>query len=149
MSEGAPGLLARFRDGNPFHRLLEIEVEDIAPGYVRIRLPASERLRGGVAGSLHGGVLSALADIAALGAMTGLFTTREQPAGTAELSISFLRPALGAYVLVEGRVLKKGRTLAVIDIDITRPDSKPVAKGRVTYALRPAEMSGHRLPARE
>jgi uncharacterized protein (TIGR00369 family) len=128
-----------FRTGNPFHQLLDIELEESSPGYARIRLPASERLRGGVAGSLHGGVLSALVDIAALGAMHRLFTERERPAGTAELSVSFLRPALGAYVTAEARVLKKGRTLAVIDVDITSPDGRLVVKGRVSYALRPME----------
>jgi uncharacterized protein (TIGR00369 family) len=107
MNERSRGFADRFRDSNPFHNLLAIEVEDSSPGFVRIRLPAAEQLRGGVAGSFHGGVLSALVDIATLGALSGLFTPDEQAAGTAELSISYLRPAVGAYVIAEGRVLKK------------------------------------------
>jgi uncharacterized protein (TIGR00369 family) len=132
------------RDGfraNPFHDLLGVEMEERSPGYARIRLPMSERLRGGVAGSFHGGVLSALADIACLGAMQGMFDNSARPAGTAELNISYLRPAVGDYVLAEARVLKKGRTLAVIDVDIKSPDGKLVAKCRVSYALRPVEMA--------
>lgn len=134
-TENRPAL-GRLRDGNPFHKLLEIEVEDASTGYARIKLPMAERLKGGVGGSLHGGVLSALVDIAALGAMTSVFTPNEQAAGTAELNISYLRPALGSHVIAEARVLKKGRALAVIDVDITSPDGKLVAKGRVSYALR-------------
>src|SRR5262249_6998339 len=106
----------------------------------RIRLPMNERLRGGVAGSFHGGVLCSLADIATLAAMQGLFTHRERAGGTAELSISFLRPALGSHVTAEARVLKNGRTLAVIDVDIKAPDGRVVAKARVSYALRPNEL---------
>ena len=140
---------ARFRDANPFHKLLGIEVEEQAPGYARLRLPVREELRGGVAGSLHGGVLSALADLVCLAAMQGLFDQRAQPAGTAELSISYLRPALGAYVSVEGRVLKQGRTLAVVDVDMKNPDGRLVAKARVTYALRPAELRGRERAAGE
>jgi acyl-CoA thioesterase len=128
---------ARFLDSNPFHRLLGVELLEQSPGHARLRLPAREELRGGVAGSLHGGVLSALADIACLAAMQGLFDGRARPAGTAELNISYLRPALGACVIAEARVLKKGRTLAVIDVDLTDPDGKLVAKSRVSYALRP------------
>lgn len=137
MTDIDPRLQARFRDANPFHATLGIELEESGNGHARVRLPFSERLGGGVAGSLHGGVLSALADVATLGAMQGLFTAHEQAAGTAELSISYLRPALGAYVIAEARVLKKGRTLAVIDIDISNPEGKLVAKARVSYALRP------------
>jgi uncharacterized protein (TIGR00369 family) len=128
---------ARFLDSNPFHRLLGVELLEQSPGHARLRLPAREELRGGVAGSLHGGVLSALADIACLAAMQGLFDGRGRPAGTAELNISYLRPALGASVIAEARVLKTGRTLAVIDVDITDPDGRLVAKSRVSYALRP------------
>ncbi len=112
---------ARFLDSNPFHRLLRVELLEHSPGHARLRLPAREELRGGVAGSLHGGVLSALADVACLAAMQGLFDGASQPAGTAELNISYLRPALGAYVTAEARVLKKGRTLAVVDVDIRDP----------------------------
>ena len=132
----------RFRDANPFHKLLGIELEEQSPGYARLRQPMREELRGGVGGSLHGGVLSALADIACLAAMQGLFDQSARPAGTAELSISYLRPALGDSVIVEGRVLKQGRTLAVIDVDLKNPDGRLVAKARVSYALRSADMPG-------
>jgi uncharacterized protein (TIGR00369 family) len=120
------GLRARFREGNP---------------YARVRLPNDPRLGGGVAGSVHGGVLAALADIATLAAMTTVFTPDERAAGTAELSISYLRPALGAHVAAEARVLKKGRTLAVIDVDLKDADDRLVAKARVSYALRPAGLA--------
>ncbi len=131
----------RFRDGNPFHQLLGIDLEESSEGYARVRMPVDERLRGGVGGSVHGGVISALADIACLGAMQGLFTERESPAGTAELSLSYLRPALGDHVIAEARVLKKGRMLAVIDVDISDPAGRLVAKARVSYALRPANVA--------
>lgn len=144
MDEHDGRLSARFREANPFHQLLGIELEERSPGYARLRLPVSERIRGGVAGSVHGGVLSALVDVATLGAMQGLFTGRERAAGTAELSISFLRPALGAYVIAEARVLKKGRTLAVADVDLKDPNGRLVAKGRASYALRPAELPDRR-----
>jgi uncharacterized protein (TIGR00369 family) len=136
-------LRGRFRDDNPFHQLLGVELEEQSQGYARVRLPVTDRVRGGVGGSVHGGVLSALADIATLGAMQSLFDARARPAGTAELSVSYLRPALGAYVIAEARVLKKGRMLAVLDIDLKDPDGRLVAKGRVSYALRPADPPDH------
>jgi uncharacterized protein (TIGR00369 family) len=133
-------LRSSFREGNPFHQLLGVELEARENGYARVRLPVTPKLAGGVGGSVHGGVVSALADIASL--------AEQRPAGTAELNISYLRPALGAYVLAEARVLKRGRMLAVLDIDIKDPDDRLVAKGRVSYALRSVD-SGQQRPAGE
>jgi uncharacterized protein (TIGR00369 family) len=132
---------AALRDGNPFHQFLGVEIVERGDGTARVRLPMTEKVRGGVAGSFHGGVLSALADIATLAAMQTVFTPSERAAGTAELSISYLRPALGPYVSAVARVLKKGRTLAVVDVDMHDPDGRLVAKARVSYALRPQELA--------
>ena len=128
----------RFQAGNPFHKLIGVELLRRGEGHARCRLPVTENIRGGVAGSVHGGVLSALVDIVTLSAIATVVNPAEdQMAGTAELSISYLRPALGDAVYADARVLKKGRQLAVVDVDVTDPDGRLVAKGRVSYALRP------------
>ena len=60
---------------------------------------------------------------------------------------ALLRPILGDDVLTrhlgdaEARILKKGRTLIVLDVDVTDGDGRLVAKGRVSYALRPAALT--------
>ena len=131
----------RFQSGNPYHALIGVELVERGEGAARIRLPVTEKVRGGVAGSVHGGVISALVDIVTLSAVSRLVRADEQMAGTAELNVSFLRPSLGDAVYATGRVLKKGRTLAVIDVDITDADGRLVAKGRVSYALRPAALA--------
>ena len=130
----------RFQTGNPYHALIGVELVERGDGHARCRLPVTEKVRGGVAGSVHGGVISALVDIATLSAVSSIVQPGEQMAGTAELSVSYLRPALGDAVFADARVLKKGRTLAVIDVDVTNPDGTLVAKGRVSYALRPAAL---------
>lgn len=132
----------RFREGNPLHTLLDVELLERGEGRARVRLPVTERVKGGVGGAAHGGVISALVDIVTLAAMSTVARPgEEEMAGTAELSVSYLRPALGDFVYAEARVLKKGRTLAVLDIDVTDPSGRLVAKARVSYALRPAALS--------
>ena len=129
----------RFHDiraGNPYHALIGVEMVERGEGYARCRLPVAEKVRGGVAGSVHGGVISALVDIASIQAISTLVRPDERMAGTAELNVSYLRPALGEVVFAAARVLKKGRTLAVTDVDITDPNGRLLAKGRVAYALR-------------
>jgi uncharacterized protein (TIGR00369 family) len=57
-------------------------------------------------------------------------------AGTAELNVSYLRPAFGPLIVAEGVVLKKGRTLAAVDVSISDGAGRLYAKGRCQYALR-------------
>ena len=128
----------KIQTGNPFHSLIGVELVESRTGYARCRLPVADRVRGGVAGSVHGGVISALVDIAAIVAIAATVRHGEQMAGTAELNISYLRPALGTMVFSTAQVIKKGRTLAVCDVDITDDTDRLLAKGRVTYALRSA-----------
>ncbi|MFN8557006.1 MAG: PaaI family thioesterase [Dehalococcoidia bacterium] len=134
----------RFRRSSPMTAWLGVELVAQADGYARLWMPVRPEVAGGVAGAVHGGIVSALVDIAALSAMQTVFGADEEAAGTAELGISYLRPALGASVTVEARVLKKGRTLAVIDVDVKNPDGRLAAKARVSYALRPNVLTAPR-----
>lgn len=125
-------------DNRPLHRQFGVTLEALDAGHSRFHLQVDERNRGGVHGSVHGGILAFLVDIAALAAISTLIGPNERAAGTAELNISYLRPALGPSVVAEGRVLRKGRVLAVCDVDLSDGDGKLLAKGRVGYAVRQA-----------
>lgn len=55
---------------------------------------------------------------------------------TSNLNMNFLRPCIGTAVIAEARVLKLGRTLAVMDVEIKAEGSdKLSAHAVVTYAL--------------
>ncbi len=126
---------ARWRE-QPFHRYLDVDLEEQSEGYSRIRMRTSERTLGGVGGSVHGGILATLVDIACINAVASTVKSDETMAGTAELNISYLRPALSAFVVAEGRVLKKGRSLVSVDVDCSDGEGRLFAKGRVLYAIR-------------
>lgn len=97
----------RFQSGNPYHALIGVELVERGDGRARCRLPVTEKVRGGVAGSVHGSVISALVDIVTLAAISSMAVAGEQMAGTAELNVSYLRPALGDAIFATARVLKK------------------------------------------
>jgi uncharacterized protein (TIGR00369 family) len=126
---------ARLND-HPISRLLGVSIEELRPGYSRCHLHTSERNLGGVHGSVHGGVLAFMIDVAMLGAVTTLIEPGERAAGTAELNVSYLRPAFGPTVVAEAQILHKGRVLVVGDIEISDGHGKLFAKGRVGYAVR-------------
>jgi uncharacterized protein (TIGR00369 family) len=104
------------------------------PGRAVMRLEADEtHLRPG--GYISGPTQMSLADSVAymvIMTQTGL----EPMAVTSNLNINFLRPCIGAAVIAEGRMMKIGQALAVIDVDIRAEGSdKPASHAIVTYAL--------------
>lgn len=77
-------------------------------------------------GTVHGGYLAALIDIAGTGAIDSL--GREN--ATTSINTSFLRPALvdDEYIEVTGTVLRAGRRTAVSEVEIRRPNGDLVTK---------------------
>jgi uncharacterized protein (TIGR00369 family) len=128
--------IARRRwDAHPLHQYFGLSLDDLDNGFARCSLLAAAGNRGGVHGSVHGGILAFIADAIALAAVSTVLAPGERSAGTAELNISYLRPAMGA-VVGQARILRKGRTLVVADVDLSDATGKLLAKGRVSYALR-------------
>jgi acyl-coenzyme A thioesterase 13 len=86
-----------------------------------------------VNGTLHGGAIATLVDHA--GTIAILTADREGRAGVStDLNVTFLAAAPGASTVVaEARVLKAGKTLAFVEVDVRRAaDGVLVAQGRMT-----------------
>ena len=62
----------------------------------------------------------------------------QQPAGTADLNITYLRPAHGRHIFADATVVKHGRQLAMIEVTIVDDEGRLCAKGRTLYAFRAA-----------
>ena len=122
---------------NLFWRYLGVQVDDAGEGWVRLRVPVKDGLRNATGAPVHGGVLSALVDMAVGGA---LGTTHDNAAGgvgqaTLDLNVSFLAAAGDGDILAEGRLLRRGRSVAFGEARITDGAGKLVAVGRATYML--------------
>jgi uncharacterized protein (TIGR00369 family) len=120
----------------PLYKQLGLTLDEARPGFARVSMATSQLTLGGIGGSVHGGLLAALVDIAMLEAMFPSFLASDQPAGTADLNITYLRPALGAKVVAEATVLRKGKTLAVTEVAILDGEGNLCAKGRTIYVIR-------------
>ena len=124
-------------DGQPLQRLLGITLVERRRGFGRICLTRTSDTPRGIGGSVHGGVLAAMVDAAMLVAVFSDPRPDQQAAGTADLGITYLRPAHGLRVFADATVVKHGRQLAVIEVVITDDEGDLCAKGRVLYAFRP------------
>ncbi len=122
-------------EGQGDSRLFDVELVDVGRGMTVFRLPISERVGGGVNGGVHGGVIAALVDIGVVSATLSACRRGDQMRGTAELNVSYLRPAQGEALIATTTIIKKGNSLAVGDVDVHNDRGVLVAKGRATYAL--------------
>jgi uncharacterized protein (TIGR00369 family) len=133
-------LLARVRERartNLFWRFLGIEAVGAGEGWVRLRVPIRDELRNAAAAPVHGGVYSALVDAAVGGALGTLHETSAGGVGqtTLDLNVSFIAGATEGDVLAEGRILKRGGTIAFGEARVTDAAGRLLAVGRATYMI--------------
>lgn len=120
-------------DQAPFHGFLRpvVDALDPAAGTVTISLairPDMGRVSGETAA--HGGVVASLADLTAHAAVrqrVGLTIP------TVDLRLDYLRPADGARLVATATLLRCGRTLATVDVEIVTEAGKPAAVARATF----------------
>ena len=136
MAEPLAVVRARARD-NLFWRLLGIEVDDAKEGWVRLRVPVRDDLRNAAAAPVHGGVFSALVDMAVGGALSTLHVAAEGGVGqtTLDLNVSFIGAGRGDVLYAEGKILRKGRSIAFGEARVTDAEGRLLAVGRATYML--------------
>jgi 1,4-dihydroxy-2-naphthoyl-CoA hydrolase len=131
-----PGELSpqAIRDLMPFARALGIELLETTARTVRARLEwAPERCTTG--GIMHGGALMALADTS--GGVCAFLNLPEGATGTAtiESKTNFMRAVRDGAVLATSRPLHAGRTMIVVETELTREDGQLAAKVTQTQAF--------------
>ena len=114
----------------PIFSTLEIRVDEFGDGSCRATVPY-DRKYDGVFESFHGGLLMTIADsVACFAVMTQ--TGPDEPMTTTDMSIRFLAPCR-SDVTAEARVIKLGRTLCPLAVDLFDAEGVRVAVAQVTY----------------
>jgi uncharacterized protein (TIGR00369 family) len=111
------------------HEVLHAELRAGPDGRVLLDLPPGPSVEN-AAGRGHGGVLAALADVAAAAAVT-----REDrpPLRTTGLRVTYLRPAvLDGPLTFEALTVRRGRSTALTRVDITGGNDRLCAAASVT-----------------
>ena len=117
-----------------FGTFLGARLEALEEGYCRIVLPWRAELSRGDA-LIHGGVTAALIDKAGTTvARSYLDTPVDARGATVAMNVSFLAGAV-SDLIAEGRTVRRGGSLVVIDVDVKDADGVMVAKGLVTYKI--------------
>jgi len=114
----------------PIMETLQIEVLSLEEGYCETQIPRKPDYDG-VFKSFHGGLLMTIADTTACYAILTL-TGPDTKLTTTDMNIRFLAPCL-TDVTARARVIKLGRTLCPVAIDLFDADNHQVAVAQVSY----------------
>ncbi|MEJ2364550.1 MAG: PaaI family thioesterase [Deltaproteobacteria bacterium] len=129
------GIAARLAN-NPVVKFMSIGLSGVASGEARLILKHREELRNSM-GLLQGGVLGVLADVAG---GVSLYSVLSDPLKvaipTVEFKLNFLRPAKGGDLVARGRVVHRGRQIAVCQVEISSEDGVLLATGILTYMIK-------------
>ena len=109
-------------DGEPgFNGLVGLVEESVGDGRARIALAASDR-HFNPAGTVHGGALATLIDVAMGRAVASLIADDEQPV-TIEMKVNYLEPGEPGEIVAEAEVSRRGRLFTVVRAQVTQRES--------------------------
>ncbi|MBW3662040.1 MAG: PaaI family thioesterase [Actinobacteria bacterium] len=128
-------MMREFLPNSPFVGHVGIELERLEDGHARLRLPFRDEVVT-IGRVVHGGAIATLIDTAAMAAAWAGAEVPEQLRGaTVALSITYLAPADGQDVIATAQVLRRGRRLVNVQVEVATVDGDTVAVGTVTYQL--------------
>jgi len=114
----------------PIAALIGFTLTEVTPGKAVIEFAAG-RQHANPMGTLHGGVLCDIAD-AAMGIAYASTLGEGETFATLELKINFLKPVRTAKLRAIGRIVKRGKTLGLVECDITDEQQSLVARASST-----------------
>ncbi|NMP21114.1 PaaI family thioesterase [Sulfobacillus harzensis] len=124
----------RFHEENPYWQWMGFQADEVAAskGMARVRVAIRPEFYQHQ-GFVHGGVLSALIDSAGAWAF---ILTHGEGLRTINLAVQYLSPVgPGAGELVaDGKLVRVGRRIVIVAVDVIATDETPVATGQVIYS---------------
>ena len=110
----------------PVAQLVGFRLVAIEPGKAVVDFEATEK-HWNPMGTLHGGILCDVAD-AAMGIAYNSTLEDDESFTTLELKINFLRPVRTEKLRAEGKIVKRGKTIGLVECDVTNAEGALVAR---------------------
>ena len=118
-----------------FNGLVGLVEESVGDGRARIALVASDR-HFNPAGTVHGGALATLIDVAMGRAVASLIADDELPV-TIEMKVNYFEPGEPGEIVAEAEVSRRGRLFTVVRAQVTqREGGETLAEAIGTFTSR-------------
>src|ERR1700751_6211426 len=125
----------------PVARLIGFQLSSVRNGEALIELEVSD-MHANPMGTLHGGILCDIAD-AAMGIAFASTLEEGESFTTLELKINFLRPVWKERLRAAGKVVKRGKSIGMVECDVTNSQGALVARSSSTcMGLRGEQAAG-------
>jgi uncharacterized protein (TIGR00369 family) len=128
-------VIKEFVPSSPLAKLLGIRLESAQDDRAVLVMPFRPELAT-MGDVVHGGAIASLADTAAMAAAWADDEVPESLAGsTVSITVDYVAPARASDLTAEARVVRRGRRLSFIDIDVRDAGDTVVAKALATYTF--------------
>ena len=125
--------LIELAESTPYFQHIGIEIVETKDGFAKLALKYKACLTHPF-GYFHGGVIASLADSAGINSVFTMLQ-KDEKALTIEMKINFLLPAKDREIYAEGRVIHRGKRIAVSDVEVKNPEGLLIAKAIVTCTI--------------
>ena len=115
----------------PYSRLVGIELGEMRSGEANLHLDIRDELKQNQ-GVVHGGAVASLIDTAAAFAVVTRLESGERVT-TTDLTIHYLRPITSGRITATARIVRGGRRLLVISVEVTNSQHVLVATAITGY----------------
>ena len=128
----------------PIAQLLGFVLRAIETGRAVFEMEADERHHNPM-GTLHGGVLCDIADVA-MGLAYGAMLEEGETFTTLELKINFLRPVWRSTLRANAKVVRAGKLVGFVECDVVDAQERLVARASITCLTLRGELAEGRRP---
>jgi uncharacterized protein (TIGR00369 family) len=129
--------------GPPVSQVLGFNIIEVEEGRVVMEMDASERLHNPM-GTLHGGILCDIAD-AAMGFAFVSTLADDELFTTVEIKLNFLKPIFKSKLRAEGKLIKKGSRVGLLECHVYDEKQSLVAHSTSTCMILKGNSAGKRL----
>jgi uncharacterized protein (TIGR00369 family) len=130
-------LLERAIVASPYGRLLGVACDAVEEDRVAVRLPYRTDVTT-IGDLVHGGAIAGLVDVAATAACWASPAVKPGSRGTTiGFTIHFLAAARAQDLVADARVIQRGGSICVVEVDVRSADGTSVSRATVTYKLSP------------
>lgn len=129
------GWVRSWIEGSPYAAGLGVTVDDLSDTTLCLRLPyRQENTNPGRV--LHGGVAASLVSISSQALARVALGVESGPWHGVGVQVTYLAAAVGEEVRANARLLRRGKQLCFVDVEVVTAAGKPVAKGLATLRGR-------------
>ena len=118
---------------SPYSAYLGVEPDSVTEESARLRLPYDDK-NSNPGQALHGGCAASLGAIGVQAVTRAALGPDAGPFHTFSLQVNYLAAAIGEAVVADAKLLRRGKELCFVEVDVHTEDDKPIA--HVTAGVR-------------